>query len=122
MDPVAFEAFAKSLAPLWAKLRGGPVTIAAYALAGEMRSVSMTRILAYMLSAFPIRFRMDLQVYHLSALQGRWRTSSQVWCQDADTHAAGESCRGMCSECQAELGDVMIVDLFKHLGFPVLGS
>ena len=121
--PAALEAFCQSLPPLWADLRsGGPVTIVAYCLAGEMRSVCMTRILAYMLSGFPCRDSMDLQVYHLSALTGRWQTSGHVRCADADTHAASESSRGMCSECRADLGDSLTLLLCRQLGFPTLGS
>ena len=120
MDPVAFEAFAKSLAPLWAKLRGGPVTIAAYDLVGEMHSVGMTRILAYMLSAFPARENMDLQVYHLSALQGHWLTSPTVLCTDVDVEP--DSSRGMCAACRADLTDGLILQLFRQLGMPTFGA
>ena len=120
MDPVAFEAFAKSLPPLWAKLRGGPVTIAAYDLAGEMRSVGMTRVLAYMLSAFPARENMDLQVYHLSALQGHWLTSPTVLCTDVDVEP--DSSRGMCAACRADLTDGLILQLFRQLGMPTFGA
>ena len=98
------------------------MTIVAYCLAGEMRSVCMTRILAYMLSVFPVRQDMDLQVYHLSALAGRWQTSRHILCTDADTHAAAESSRGMCSECRADLGDGLTMLLIRQLGMPILGS
>ena len=120
--PVALATFRQSLHPLWANPRSGPMTIVAYCLAGEMRSVCMTRILAYMLSGFPCRDSMDLQVYRLSALAGRWQTSRHVLCADADTHAASESSRGMCSECRADLGDGLTMLLCRQLGMPVLGS
>ena len=120
--PVALEAFRQSLPVLWAGLHDGPVTIVAYCLAGEMRSVCMTRVLAYMLSVFPCRQDMDLQVYHLSALAGHWQTSRNILCESSrGTRAAGESSRGMCSECQADLGDGLTMLLFRQLGMPVLG-
>jgi len=68
--PAALDNFRASLPVLWKNLDSGPVTIVAFCLAGEMRSVCMTRVLACMLSAFPNRRDMDLQVYHLSALSG----------------------------------------------------
>ena len=130
--PVALDAFGESLSALWADLHSGPVTIVAYCLAGEMRSVCMTRVLAYYLSAFPCRVAMNLQVYHLSALQGRWRASHHVQCRDAraagessvgrDARAASESSLGMCSECRGPLGDNLTLQLFRQLGMPTLGS
>ena len=116
MDPVALGAFARSLPPLWANPHGGPVTIAAYDVAGEMRSVGMTRILAYMLSAFPARWNQHLQVYHLSALEGHWLTSPTVLCADADVEE--ESSRGMCAACRADLSDGLTLQLFRQLCMP----
>ena len=120
--PVALAAFVESLPALWATPRGGPVTIVAWCLKGEMRSVCMTRVLAYLLSAFPCRENMDLQVYHLSGIGGHWQRSHSVLCRSADTDAASRGSRGMCPECLADLGDGLAVNLFRRLGFPTLGS
>ena len=119
--PAALAAFRASLSAHWVRANHtNAVTIVAYCLAGEMRSVCMTRVLAYYLSAFPCRVAMNLQVYHLSALQGRWRASHHVQCRDA--RAAGESSLGMCSECRGPLGDDLTLHLFRQLGMPTLGS